>query len=168
MMIRAGLFFFLVSGLLFSKISCAQNTSINVLTLNSGVVKKGELVFFEVTVNNTDPEVLTGVYKLKVQVSIADSNTIVIKTDGHNLPTGWQIIENTGTIITLSNGKDIIAPNDARKLLIALEGKKIGGPIMIVGHLHFSNGLAPGSEPGVLSGDNPADNFSTSTCIVTN
>jgi len=69
-------------------------------------------------------------------------------------------------VITLSNGKDIIAPNDARTLLIALEGKNAGGPVNVSGQLSFSDGVAPGTAPGSMAGDNPADNFSTSTCTV--
>lgn len=144
----------------------AQNASINVITRNSGEVKENNIVFFEVTVNNTDPSAITGIYKLKVQVSIADTSLVAIQATGHDLPTGWQIINHTGNVIALSNGKDIIAPNDARTLLIALKGKKVGGPVTISGQLSFSNGIAPGIEPGSSERDNPADNFSTSTCTV--
>jgi hypothetical protein len=144
----------------------SQNLSINVITRDAGVVKKGGVIFFDAAINNTDPAALAGVYKLKVQVSIADSSVVAIKSTGHNLPTGWQIISNTGTVITLSNGKDIIAPNDARTLLIALEGKNAGGPVNISGQLSFSDGIAPGTAPGSMNGDNPSDNFSASTCTV--
>lgn len=163
---KTGLLIFLFTGIVFCKRSASQNMSVNVITQNGGEVKKGESVFFDVTVNNTAPSAIAGVYKLKVQVSIADSSAIVIKTTGHNLPTGWQVINNTGTVITLSNGKDIIAPNDARTLLIALEGRKAGGPVNISGQLSFSDGVSPGTAPGSMEGDNPADNFSTSTCTV--
>jgi hypothetical protein len=148
--------------------SFAQNISVNALTLNSGIVKKGETVFYDVQINNTDHEQMTGVYKIKVQVSIADSANLKIKASGHALPTGWKIIFNTGTVITFSNCKDIIAPNDARKLLIALEGKNTGGPVIISSQLSFANGVEPGIEPGILNRDKPADNFSTSTCTVIN
>lgn len=163
---KTAFFIFLFTVTFLCKHAASQNVSVNVITQNAGLVKQGESVFFDVTVNNTDPAALVGVYKLKVQVSIADSSPIIIKTTGHTLPTGWQITDNTGTVITLSNGKDIIAPNDARTLLIALEGKKAGGPVNISGQLSFSDGIYPGTAPGSMAGDNPSDNFSTSTCTV--
>ncbi len=162
----ARLLFLFLTGILFYNTALSQNVSINVLTKESGIVQKGKTVFFEVTINNTDPSVIVGQYKLKAQITVADAALVTIQTAGHNLPTGWEIISNEGNVITISNGKDLIAPNDARTLLIALEGKNTGGPVSLSGQLFFSNGIAPGTEPGSLNGDNPADNFSTSTCKV--
>lgn len=165
MKITFSLFLLFLIAVPFNHIS-AQNLSINVITRNSGEVRENNIVFFEVTINNTDPVAIAGIYKLKAQVSIADTSLVSIQATGHDLPTGWQIIKHTGNVITLSNGKDIIAPADARTLLIALKGKNAGGPVTVSGQLSFSNGLAPGNEPGSSERDNPADNFSTSTCTV--
>lgn len=161
----ARLIFLFISLIILNKAALSQNASINVLTQNSGIVQKGKRIFFEVTINNTDALALVGVYKLKAQITVADS-IVIITQQGHNLPTGWEIVNNNDGVITLSNGKDIIAPNDSRTLLIAIEGKNIGGPVSMSGQLFFSNGIAPGTEPGSLNGDNPADNFSTSSCKV--
>ena len=60
----------------------------------------------------------------------------------------------------------MIAANDRRKLLIAIKGVKAGGPSTISAQLSFSNGEAPGTTPGVLAGDIPADNSSTTTIRV--
>ena len=135
------------------------------MTKNIGIVQKGHSIFIEVTINNTDPTSVVGVYKIKAKITVPNS-IVSITTNGHSLPTGWEIISNSDSTITLSNGKDIIAPNDARKLLIAIKGKKIGGPLSVSGQLSFSNGTAPGSEPGSSNGDNPLDNFATSSCLV--
>jgi hypothetical protein len=151
--------------MLFNAGAAAQNVVLNVLTQNSGVVQIGKSIFFEVTINNTDASTNVGVYKLKVQVSAPDAVVTILKT-GHNLPTGWSIISNDKGVINISNGKDLIAPYDSRTLLIAIEGKSIGGPALMSGQLSFSNGISPGSEPGSLKGDNPADNYSTSSCKV--
>ena len=161
-----GLIFLFSIILFFNSRVLSQNVSINVLTQKSGIVQKGNTVFLEVTINNTDVSSLVGVYKLKAQITVPDS-TVSIQQDGHNLPTGWEIINNNGSVITLSNGKDIIAPSDARTLLINIGGNKTGGPVSISGQLFFSNGISPGTEPGSLNGDNPADNYSTSSCKVT-
>ena len=142
-----------------------QNVSINALTENAGIVKKNDTVLFQVTVNNTSATELVGVYKLKVQISVADSIVSIDET-GHNLPTGWEIISNKSGSMTLSNGKDIIAPSDARNIYVAIKGKNIGGPVIISGQLAFSNGIVPGTELGSLKGDNPLDNISTSSCKV--
>ncbi len=145
--------------------AASQNVLINVLTQNSGIVRKGNTILFEVTINNTDPVSNVGIYKLKVQVTVPDSIVELLKK-GHNLPTGWEIISINKNTITFSNGKDIIAANDARTLLIAIKGKKIGGPFGISGQLSFSDGSAPGLDPGSLKGDNPSDNFAMSSCQV--
>jgi hypothetical protein len=147
------------------KIGMAQNVSINVLTLDAGIVKKDKSVLFEVAINNTDNNIHVGIYKLKVQISVADS-TLRINNSGHNLPTGWKILSNDGKVLTLSNGKDLIASNDVRKIYLSIQGIKIGGPALITGQLSFSNGVEPGNEIGSLKGDYPADNFSTSSCKV--
>lgn len=155
------------SGILFFTTAVSQNVSINVLTQNSGIVQVGKTVFFEVTINNTDASSYVGIYKLKTQITVPDS-LLTIQTTGHNLPTGWEIISNNNGVISLSNGKDMIASNDARTLLIALQGKNTGGPVTISGQLSFSNGISPGTDPGSMKEDKPADNFSTSSCKVIN
>jgi hypothetical protein len=147
------------------KCAASQNALINILTQNTGIVKKGETVFLEVTINNTDPAGYIGIYKLKAQISVPSLIASIADT-GHVLPTGWKIISNDGSTINLSNGKDMIAANDARTILIAVKGNKIGGPSTIMGQLSFSDGNSPGTGPGSLAGDNPGDNSSTSSCKV--
>lgn len=143
----------------------SQNALINILTQESGIVHKGKIVFLQVTINNTDHDAHIGVYKIKAQISVPTA-IVSIADSGHVLPTGWTILSNDGSTITLSNGKDMIASNDARTLLIAIKGNKVGGPSTIAGQLFFSNGFTPGNVPRALQGDNPADNYSTSTCKV--
>lgn len=156
---------FLLAGIIVYTDAASQNTLINILTRNSGIVRKGEVVFLEVTINNTDPVTHVGVYKIKAQISVPET-IVSIADSGHVLPSGWTILSNNGSSITLSNGKDMIASNDARTLLIAVRGHKIGGPSTVAGQLSFSNGFTPGNAPGTLNGDLPADNYSTSTCKV--
>ncbi|MBC7936593.1 MAG: hypothetical protein H7Y86_14680 [Rhizobacter sp.] len=143
----------------------SQNALINILTQNSGILHKGETIFVEVTVNNTDPASFIGVYKIKTHISVPSAIS-TIASSGHILPTGWTILSNTGAEIVLSNGKDIIAANDARTILIAIQGNNPGGPSTIMGQLSFSNGTSPGAALGSLPGDNPADNSSISACKI--
>ena len=163
MKFKAIIFSFMVS---FAVIRAAgQNVLINVLTQNSGIVKKGKTVFLEVTIDNTDPNAYVGIYKIQAKISVP-SALVSIAATGHVLPTGWKITSNNGSAISLSNCKDMIASNDARTILIALQGNNIGGPSTISGQLTFSNGESPGTAPGSLANDNPADNASTTTIKV--
>lgn len=144
----------------------AQNVMINVVTLNSGIVKIGETVLFEISINNTSTYRATPAYTLKPQISFPTKVVEVAKT-GHILPSGWTIQSNVDGVVTLSNGKDVIAENDGRTILIAIKGKTVSGPSTIIGDLKFSNGEAPGSLVGkALPEDYDSDNSATSTVTV--
>ncbi|MBC7937953.1 MAG: hypothetical protein H7Y86_21610 [Rhizobacter sp.] len=139
---------------------------INLLTRNSGVVKKGEIVFLELTINNTSPATALSIYKLRPQISFP-SDLVSIPDDGHVLPKGWTILVKKDGVVTLSNGTDIIPENDSRTILIAMKGLNSGGPITINGNLYFSNGTAPGTSNGAApKQDKTVDNFSTTSIKV--
>lgn len=156
---------FLVGAFTIKSAAGQANASINVLTQNSGLVNLGGTVFLQVTLNNTGPTSSIGVYKVKTQISVPSAIASIPAT-GHQLPTGWTITSNSGSAINLSNGTDVIAVNDSRTILIAMQGNALGGPSTVSGQLSFSNGNAPGTGPGTLAGDNTADNFSASTIQV--
>lgn len=144
----------------------AQNIMINVLTHNSGVVKKGETVFFEVTINNTSATTALAEYKIRPQISFPTA-IISIPDNGHVLPEGWRMVVKENGVVTLSNGTDMIPENTSRTILIAMKAVVVGGPTTINGNLFFSTGIEPGTLSGVApKGDNIADNFSTSTVRV--
>lgn len=139
---------------------------INVVTSNSGVVKVGETVLFEVSINNTSTFRVIPAYTLKPQISFPNKVVEVAET-GHILPSGWTILSNVDGVVTLSNGKDLIAENDGRTILIAIKGKTVTGPATIIGDLKFSNGIAPGSLIGkALPDDDYSDNSASSTVTV--
>jgi hypothetical protein len=151
---------------LFSKKSFSQNVMLNVLTQNSGVVKRKSTIFFEVSISNTSPTNSIPAYKLRPQISFPNA-LVEIPDTGHILPEGWIVLSNKDGVVTISNGLDVIAETGNRKILIALKGKTIGGPSTVMGNIFFSNGIAPGSAVGnSLKGDNTADNFSTSSITV--
>lgn len=144
----------------------AQNIMINVNTKNAGIVKKGELIFFEVTINNTSPIKSLPIYKIRPQITFPDA-LVSIPDSGHVLPKGWAITLNKNGVVMLSNGTDIIAENGSRTILIALKGFAVGGPSTIIGNLFFSNGISPGTQNGPQTKeDNIADNFSSSSIRV--
>jgi hypothetical protein len=149
------------------KISVSQNVMLNILTQKSGIIKKGGNIFLEASITNTNYKDFVGIYKLKVQISVP-SNMVSIDTIGHVLPTGWKILSNTGSSITISNGMDMIAATDNRNLLISIKGNKTGGLSTITGQLSFSDGVSPGNGYGSLVNDLLGDNNSTTTCKVLN
>lgn len=156
---------FLAGAFGVSGASGQANAIINILTQNSGLVNIGGSVFLQVDIGNTGPNSSIGVYKVKAQIS-APSNLVTIPPTGHQLPAGWTILSNNGSVINISNGTDIIPVDEVRTILIALQGTTLGGPSTVAGVLSFSNGIAPGSGPGILSGDNIADNISQSSVEV--
>jgi hypothetical protein len=160
------LFLLLMAGSFTGCSAAAQNAMINILTKNSGLVKKGNTVFLEISINNTDPASHIAAYKLRPQISVP-AGLVSIAATGHVLPTGWTIIRNDGSVITFSNGRDLIGANDSRIILVALKGIKAGGPSIITGQLFFADGNAPGSASGALAGDIPADNNSSTSIQVT-
>jgi len=162
-LLKGGIIFFIAFTL--SMGMAAQNVSINILTQKLGIVKKGKTLFLEVQIYNSDPVNYVGVFKLRTQISVP-SSIISIESKGHILPTGWAISNKSDSTITFTNGKDMIAANDGRTILISLRGEKVGGPLFIAGRLSFSDGLEPGTEAGILQEDLPADNFATTACKV--
>lgn len=150
----------------FSENVFSQNVMVNVLTHNSGIVKKNSNIFFEIKIFNTSATRQIPAYTIRPQISFP-STLVAIADTGHILPKGWGILSNKNGVVTLSNGTDIIPENENRTILISLQGKSIGGPSTIIGNLFFSNGVAPGSMAGSsLKGDNTADNSSTSSIKV--
>jgi len=159
------IFVSVLAGIFTYVAAASQNASINILSQNSGIVKKEKIIFLQVTVNNTDESGFIGAYKIKAQLNIPSEIADIADT-GHVLPLGWKIISSNSSTIVLSNGTDVIGPASDRTILIAIVGKKKGGPSTIIGQLSFSNGNPPGNEVGSLSGDSAADNSSTTTIKV--
>lgn len=159
-------FYFMFIVMLTVKNVNSQNVSINVVTQSAGIVKKGELIFFEVVINNTSATKILSSYKLRPQISFPNEFVTVQET-GHVLPKGWIIVSNKKGVVILSNGTDNIGQNDSRTILISFKGNELGGPFTIMGNLLFSNGIVPGSAIGVSTvGDILVDNISTSTVMV--
>lgn len=159
----------ILTGFLFFFVSIklhAQNVMINVITQNSGIVKIGETIFFEIKISNTSATAQIPPYKIRPQISFP-SSLLSIPSIGHVLPKGWSITSNKNGVLVLSNGDDIIKENENRNILIAIQGKAKGGATFIVANLFFSDGNEPGTKVGVCTkGDNGADNLSTSSITV--
>lgn len=151
----------------FTKIAASQDVLMNIITQNSGIINIDGIVFLEITVCNKSSTTSIPVYKLRPQISFP-AEIVSIPDTGHILPPGWTITFSKDAVIRLSNGNDEIPLHACRTILIAAKGKAVGGPSTISGTLTFSNGIAPGTVAGAsTSGDNPADNVSTTSIKVT-
>lgn len=156
---------FIIASFFLTFTTIGQNVTLNILTQNSGIIKKGGSIFLEVTVNNMSSKDSVPAYKLKPKISVPP--IVSISNTGHDLPKGWTITSNTGSEITLSNGTDRIPIHVKRTILILLNAKDHGGPSTISGQMSFSNGVAPGLITGSpTTEDNPVDNISTTTCKI--
>lgn len=160
----------ILSGLIslsVSKVASQSNASINVLTLNGGMVNVGGTVDLQVTVGNTGPSASIGVNKVRAQISvpIAIANAAP-NAEQTGLPPGWIILTNTGGGITVCNGTDVIPVGAQRQIFIKIQGHTAGGPSTIAGQLTFGPGTGVCTGLGSLAGDLPADNSSQSTVTV--
>lgn len=158
---------FFISLLLFvNKNITAQNILLNIITQNSGEVSVNKIVYLEVNISNTNASKTLPAYKLKTQINFPAS-LISIPDTGHILPKGWKIITSKIGVLIITNGIDVLAEKSNKKLLIAMQGKEIGGAAIISGTITFSNGEAPGNIAGAATfGDNIADNNSTTSIKV--
>jgi hypothetical protein len=155
-----------VTGLFVFYTASAQNVSLNMLVLNSGVIPTGGTGTLQATINATtgtagqSNPVVSG--KVNVQVTVPPSLNISATQNG--LPTGWTVRNNNGTVINICNSSTTLAVNTAEDLLITVEGvtATTGSPA-ISGQISFrTNCTAPGS----LAGNNPADDASQAGFIV--
>ena len=157
---------FCIGSLSFTKVSAQANAYLNILTLNSGYVSQGGTVDIQVTVGNTGPVSSITANKVRAQISVPSALVSLLpNAQQTGLPPGWTITVNTGSAITVCNGSDIIDPGTSRDIFIKVQGNTIGGPSTVNGNLLFSSGTSC-TTPGSLSGDNTADNSSTSSIQV--
>jgi hypothetical protein len=141
------------------------NAAINILSGNSGNVNLGGVGQINVQINNTGPTSNIGVYKIRCQITVPTAIASINSVQA-NLPAGWTILSQSAGAINLSNGTDVITPGTARSFNISINGDVLGGPLTCGSQLTFSNGVAPGSGPGTLAGNNTSDDASQTTITV--
>ncbi len=161
--------FFLFSFLLSIHAAKSQaNASINILTQNSGIVYVGGVGYVQVDISNTGPANAIGVNKVRAQISIPGNCQALPNGQQDGIPAGWIILNNSGSVVQICNGTDIIPVNASRVILIKVQGVTVGGPSTVSGVLSFGPGTGVCTGPGSLPGDITADNVSTSTINVIN
>lgn len=152
---------------IIANIASAQNVSLNMIVQNAGIIPLGGTGTLQATVNATPgtagqtSPVATG--KVNVQITVPPS--LLISSTQNNIPSGWTVRNNTGSVINLCNNATTIAVNTAVDLLIELQGvtATTGSPT-ISGQISFRTNC---SAPGSLSGDNPSDNTGQAGFTVT-
>ncbi len=151
----------------------SQNVSINLLTQNNGIVNVGSTVYLELTFSNTSNTSTVGNYRLKPLITLPTSVT-VRATGPHVFPSGWGFLNGLSgqvgalpnNLVRLTNGTGTIGPNSAVTVLLAVEGLTISPSTPVQGTLAFSNGSAPGTGNGTLSGNNTNDDNATAVIEV--
>ena len=144
----------------------ATNANINIVTANAGVVNQGALLDLSISVTNTGANPIQANRvrpSISIPTAIASAAANALQT---GLPAGWIITANTGGVITICNGTDVIPAGVTRVAIIKIQGTAIGGPSTIGGTLQFGPGTGVCTGFGALNGDAPADNISQTSMTV--
>ena len=163
--------------LFFSYIFCVANTAIcqtqlptncnlNIVTASAGIVNQGNTIDLLITCANTGANPIQPNRirpSISIPIAIASAAANALQT---GLPPGWVISTNTGGVISVCNGTDVIPAGGTREIIIKIQGNAIGGPSFISGNLLFGNGTSCTAFGGSLNGDNPADNSSSTTITI--
>ena len=142
------------------------NANINIGAANAGVVIQGDLLDLSISVANTgaNPILANRVRpSISIPTAIASAAANALQT---GLPAGWIITANTGGVITICNGTDVIPAGVTRVAVLKIQGIAIGGPSTIGGTLQFGPGTGVCTGLGTLNGDAPADNISQTSMTV--
>ena len=158
-----------VTGFMVKNVTAQQlatNANINIGAANAGVVNQGALLDLSISVTNTgaNPILANRVRpSISLPTAIANAAANALQT---GLPAGWIIVANTGGVITICNGTDVIPAGVTRVAVLKIQGIAIGGPSTIGGTLQFGPGTGVCTGLGALNGDLPADNTSQTSITV--
>lgn len=145
----------------------SQNVSLNMLVLNSGIVPLAGNGTLKATINATTGTSgqVNPVPAGKINVSITVPPSLFIAATQNNIPAGWTIRNNDGTVINICNSTATIPVNTAFEILITLQGviATSGSPTMS-GQISFKTNC---TGPGSLTGDNLSDNSGQAGYTVT-
>ena len=163
--IKIFLFFFLAFFFIKTNGFSQANPSIAVLPLNAGLVSLGGTLELQITVGNTGVANIPA-FKLRPAITVPSIVTILPDIQQTGLPAGWSIVTNTGSQIRICNGADVIGGSSSRTIFIKVQGVVIGGPSTLLGQINFANGVNCAVAGPAVSGNNSADDLSSSTLQV--
>jgi len=135
------------------------NVGIGVSAQNLGVVTLGATLDVDVLIANTGPNSIAS-GRLRPIFQTPPSTEWLPAALQTNLPPGWTVLTNTGTQIRICNTTDIIPGATNRIFTIKVRGLTIAATSAITAQIAF--GISCVNGPAI-AGDNPADNFATSS-----
>lgn len=141
------------------------NPGIAVAPSNAGVVAVGATNDLTITISNSLGGSIA-VSKIRPLITVPPSVKFLLDAQQlPGLPAGWTILSNTPTQLRLCNGSDVIGGNESRTITLKIEGVSIAPATTFTGQMAFGNGTtcAAGAQ---VAGNNPADDFATSTIEV--
>jgi len=163
--IKIFLFFFHATFFIKTNGFSQANPSIAVLPLNAGLISLGGTLELQITVGNTGVANIPA-FKLRPAITVPSIVTILPDVQQTGLPAGWSIVSNTGSQIRICNGADVIGGSSSRTIFIKVQGVAIGGPSTFLGQINFANGVNCAVAGPAVSGNNSADDLSSSTLQV--
>ena len=163
--IKIFLFFFLAFFFIKTNGFSQANPSIAVMPLNAGLVSLGGTLELQITIGNTGISNIP-VFKLRPVITVPAIVTILPNIQQTGLPAGWSIVTNIGSQIRICNGTDVIGGSSSRTIFIKVQAVAIGGPSTFLGQINFSNGVNCAVAGPAVSGNNSADDLSSSTLQV--
>jgi SprB repeat len=146
----------------------ATNANINILTANAGIVSVGGVIELSVSIRNTGNNPIQP-QRIRATISVPDAIGLPLASAQQTLlANNWTILANgvVPGIIVICNNTDVIPAQTTRTSIIKISGNTIGGPLTINGGLAFGNGTNCSAPTGSLTGDNSADNTSTTGLTV--
>lgn len=156
--------FFLAFNLTNATSFAQANPYVAVLPDNSGLVGLGATLNLQITIGNTSSASIAA-FKLRPVFTLPAIANFLPDAQQTGLPVGWSIVSNIGSQIRICNGTDVIAGSTSRTIILKIQGTSIGGPFTFSGQINFGGANCGVSGPAP-SGNNSADDFSTSTIQV--
>ena len=156
-----------LSGILLCyNLTAQSDPTIQLLTMNEGVVGVGQTVFLQVTVGNA---LATPVPANKIRVSISAPPSVTLDNATTQLPAGFVICSNSGGTMIISNGSTPITQSSPQTIMVAMIGTTEAPSQTVSGSMLAAGGSVGGrcnNGPPVPGNTTPNDN-STSTVTVT-
>ena len=160
MKILKSLIFTLLIIFITAKAIGQTNVGIGVSSQSPFEVAVGATLDVDVLIANTGPNSI-GSGRLRPIFQTPPSTEWLPAALQTNLPPGWTVLTNTGTQIRICNTTDIIPGATNRIFTIKVRGLTIAATSAITAQIAFGNGSCVNGP--AFAGDNPADNFATSS-----
>lgn len=151
-------FFFSLNG------QAQANPYISVSPSNSGLVGVGATLDLFIDIGNTDVSNIA-IAKLRPIIDIPLS-IVFLPTSEQVLPAGWTIVSNNGQQIRFCNSGFVVDAGSLVTITLKVRGVSISPAQTFTGQINFGNGINCLNAGAQVPGNDPADDFATSTVEV--